>query len=107
MSTYGAQWRHHEITALEIGLDLNYYWELTPKQFQKHVTAYHTRRKENEKRTDQLNYLLGAYVGSAVNNGKHYPKEPFLSQKKRRAMTPEEMEEQAIRNTIKLGGNLK
>ena len=56
---------------------------------------------------DMLNYSLGQYVGISVNNPKKYPKKPFSYKEQLENMTDEEMERQARRNTLKLGGDIK
>lgn len=52
-----------------------------------------------------LNYMLGKYIGWAINDPKHYPRKPFTEKDTElKPMTDEEMEQQARRNTIKMGG---
>lgn len=49
--------------------------------------------------------MLGQYIGLAVNQPKKYPSYPFThGDIELKPMTDEEMERQARRNTIKLGG---
>lgn len=64
------------------------------------------KEKQRLKEIDNLNYLLGKYIGYAVNDPKHYPDKPFTEQTPidMKPMTDEEMERQARRNTIKMGG---
>ena len=47
--------------------------------------------------------MLGQYVAYAFNDPKHYPKHPFTTEELK-PMSDEEMEKQARRNTIKMGG---
>lgn len=55
-----------------------------------------------------LNYMLGKYVAWAVNDPKHYPIAPFTDKNAElKVMSDEEMEIQARRNTIKMGGVIK
>ena len=52
-----------------------------------------------------FNYVLGKYIGWAINDPKHYPRKPFNEKDTElKPMTDEEMEQQARRNTIKMGG---
>lgn len=98
-------WRDMEEDAIAIGLDLHYYWSLNPKQYAKHVKIFNEKEKLRLKERDLFNYLLGKYVAFAVNDPKHYPSKPFTDKDTDlKPMTDEEMEVQARRNTIKMGG---
>ena len=88
-----------------MGLDLHYFWSLNPKQYIKHVRAYNEKQKQRIKEMDELNYMLGKYIAYAFNDPKHYPSKPFMDNNTElKPMTDEEMEKQARRNTIKMGG---
>lgn len=88
-----------------MGLTLDYFWTLTPKQWEKHVNVFMEKEKNRIEELDTLNYLLGKYVAYGVNDPKHYPNKPFSEKAKPlRTMTDEEMERQARRNTIRMGG---
>lgn len=101
-------WRDMEEDAIRIGLDLHYFWTLTPKQWEKYVKVFNEKEKQRLKEVDTLNYLLGKYVAYGVNNPKHYPSKPFTEKDTDlKPMTDEEMERQARRNTIKMGGVIK
>ena len=98
-------WRDIEEDALTIGLDLHYFWSLTPKQYAKHVKVFNKKEEQRLKESDMLNYLLGKYVVYAFNDPKHYPTKPFTEKNTQlEPMTDVEMEQQARRNTIKMGG---
>ena len=97
-------WRDLEEDAIYIGLNLNYFWQLTPKQWEKHITIFKQKEEQRLKEKDMFNYVLGKYIGWAVNDPKHYPKEPFTEKNTLNPMTDEEMERQARHNTIKMGG---
>ena len=98
-------WRDMEEDAILIGLDLHYFWSLTPKQWAKHVKVFNEKEKQRLKEIDMSNYVLGKYIGWAINDPKHYPEKPFTEKDtKLKLMTDEEMEQQARRNTIKMGG---
>lgn len=98
-------WRDLEKDAIYIGLTLDYFWKLNPKQYTKHVEVFNKKEKERLKEQDILNYMLGKYIGWAVNDPKHYPNKPFTEKDtEQKPMTDEEMERQARRNTIKMGG---
>lgn len=98
-------WRDMEEDAIRVGLDLPYFWSLNPKQWQKYVKVYNEKEQERLREIDTLNYILGKYVAYAVNDPKHYPKQPFTQKSTDlKPMTDEEMEKQARRNTIKMGG---
>lgn len=101
-------WRDMEEDAIRIGLDLHYFWTLTPKQWEKYVKVFNEKEKQRLKEVDTLNYLLGKYVAYGVNDPKHYPSKPFTEKDTDlKPMTDEEMEKQARRNTIKMGGVIK
>lgn len=94
-----------EEDALRIGLDIHYFWSLNPKQWAKHVKVFNQKEQERLKEKDMMNYMLGKYVAYAFNDPKKYPSKPFLEQNTDlQPMTDEEMERQARRNTIKMGG---
>lgn len=94
-----------EETAIQIGLDLHYYWTLNPKQFEKHIKVFNEKQNLRFREIDTLNYVLGKYIAYAVNDPKHYPNKPFTEKTTLlEPMTDEEMERQARRNTIKMGG---
>ena len=98
-------WRDMESDAILIGLDLHYFWSLTPKQYAKHVKIFNDRENQRLKEKDLFNYMLGKYVAFAFNDPKHYPSKPFLEKDTDlKPMTDEEMEKQGRRNTIKMGG---
>lgn len=101
-------WRDMEEDAIKIGLDLHYFWSLNPKQWAKHVKVFNEKEVERLKEIDTLNYLLGKYIGWAVNDPKHYPKQPFTEKNTDlEPMTDEEMERRGRYNTIKMGGVIK
>ena len=94
-----------EEDAITIGLDLHYFWSLTPKQWENHVKVFNQRELQRLKEKDLFNYMLGKYVAFAFNDPKHYPSKPFTDKDTDlKPMTDEEMEKQARRNTIKMGG---
>jgi hypothetical protein len=98
-------WRDMEEDAIAIGLDLHYFWSLNPKQYAKHVKIFNQKEQQRFKEADVFNYMLGKYIAYAVNDPKHYPSKPFTDKDTDlKPMTDEEMEKQARRNTIKMGG---
>lgn len=97
-----------EEDAITIGLDLHYFWSLNPKQWAKYVKVFNEKEKMRLKEKDILNYTLGKYIGWAINDPKHYPTKPFTEKDTDlKPMTDDEMEQQARRNTIKMGGVIK
>ena len=98
-------WRNMEKDALLIGLDLHYYWSLNPKQYAKHIEIFNKKTQLRYKEVDMFNFMLGKYIAYAVNDPKKYPSKPFLENNTDlKPMTDDEMEKQARRNTIKMGG---
>ena len=98
-------WREGEEDAIAIGLDLHYYWSLNPKQWAKHVKVFNEMERKRFEERDLFNFILGKYVACAVNDPKHYPSKPFTERNTDlKPMSDEEMERQARRNTIKMGG---
>ena len=98
-------WRSMESDAIAMGLDLHYYWSLNPKQYAKHVEVFNQKEQQRFKEKDLFNYLLGKYVAYAFNDPKKYPDKPFTEKNTDlKPMTDDEMEKQARRNTIKMGG---
>lgn len=97
-----------EEDAIRIGLSLDYFWSLNPKQYAKHVKIYQEMEEKRLKEKDTFNYVLGKYIAFAVNDPKHYPDKPFSEMETRmREMSDDEMEKQAIRNTIMMGGVIR
>ena len=91
-----------------MGLNLHYFWSLDVKQYAKHVRVYNQKENERLKQMDGLNYILGKYIAFAFNDPKHYPNKPFTEKNTElEPMTDEDMEKQARRNTIKMGGVIK
>lgn len=89
---------------------MDYYWEITPKQFIKHVKADEKKRELRIKENDLLNHVLGKYIAHSVNKPGTYPKEPYLKdlgKEQEKMMTAEEMDRMMRYNTIKLGGKIK
>lgn len=71
----------------------------------KYVRVYNQKEKQRIKEIDGLNYILGKYVAYAFNDPRHYPNKPYLEKNTElEPMTDEQMEKQARRNTIKMGG---
>lgn len=98
-------WRNMEADAIAIGLDIHYFWSLNPKQYAKHVEVFNQKEQQRLKEKDLFNYLLGKYVAYAFNDPKRYPDKPFTEKNTDlKPMTDDEMEKQARRNTIKMGG---
>ena len=98
-------WRSMEEDAIFMGLNLDYFWSLNPKQYAKHVKVFNKKERERLKEKDLFNYILGKYIAYAVNDPKKYPDKPFTEKNTDlKPMTDEEMEHQARRNTIKMGG---
>jgi len=90
-----------------MGLSLEYYWSLNPKQYAKHCKIYLKKEEQDVKVVDRLNHILGQYVGIAVNNGKEYPQKPYLDREETKQVEPqtvEDMEKIARLNTLCLGG---
>ena len=97
-----------EEDAIRVGLDLHYFWTLNPKQWAKYIKVFNEKEQARLKEVDTLNYILGKYIAYAVNDPKHYPSKPFSDKNTElKPMTDEEMEKQARRNTIKMGGFIK
>ncbi len=90
-------------------MDLNTYWETTPKKFEKFVNVYIKKEEERAREMDLNNFNLGKYMAFAVNDPKKYPKKPFLWEEKEesRIMTGEEMDKMMRRNNLILGGTVK
>lgn len=101
---FGDLWRDWEEDAIRIGLTLDYFWLLNVKQFQKHIRIFNEKEKERIEEKDRLNHILANYIGFAVNDPKHFPKEPYLGKKKTVLMDDNEMERMARINTLKQGG---
>ena len=98
-------WRDMEADAIRMGVDLHYFWSLNPKQWAKYVEVYIEKEKMRIKEVDMFNFILGKYIAYAVNDPKHYPKKPFThNDTDLKPMSDEDMEKQARRNTIKMGG---
>lgn len=99
-------WRNLEEDAISIGLSLDYFWSLNPKQYEKHVKVFKEKEEARIKEEDLMNHLLGRYIAFAFHDPQNYPEKPFSEQKHEELedMTDDEMEKQAKYNTIKMGG---
>lgn len=84
------------------------FWEIQPVRFEQLLKAYNEINKNRVMEIDYQNFLLGKYIGIAINSPKNYPRKPFLYEEpKKDVMTVEEMEEMMRKNTIALGGVIK
>lgn len=101
-------WRELEKTAIELNLDLHYFWTLTPKQFNKYIENYTEKENKRLKEIDYFNWLLGKYITFAYNDPKKYPDKPFLDNATNvnEIMTDDEMERKARLNTLRMGGRI-
>jgi hypothetical protein len=90
-----------------IGLDLDKYWEISPKWFKKQLDIYIKKEENRIREWDQMNHMFGKYISFAVNNPKRYPRKPFLEKQRKVEMTGDAMERFARRFTMKSGGNIK
>lgn len=98
-------WRDMEEDAIKVGLDLHYFWSLNPKQWAKYVKVFNETEVNRLKERDLFNFMLGKYIAYSFHDPKHYPRKPFTDNNTDlKPMTDEEMEKQARRNTIKMGG---
>lgn len=61
-----------------IGLTIEAWWNLTPKEALKYFSAYAKRTDQELKKMDVANFILGKYVMYAINDPKHYPDKPIL-----------------------------
>lgn len=83
---------------------------ISPCKFKKYIDVYLKKEKNRVIEKDFLNFLLGKYIGIAVNDGRKYPSKPFLERKQKeepKEMSSEEMERMARANTLKLGGEIQ
>ena len=51
-------WRNEEENAIRIGLSLDYFWSLTPKQYTKHIRVFNEQEKNRVQEQDKLNHIL-------------------------------------------------
>lgn len=80
---------------------------MTPKQLEQYRDAHLNLEKQRIRKQDFLNHVLGQYMGIALNEPKNYPNQPKLSQTQENVdMSDEDMERQARRNTIRMGGKI-
>lgn len=88
---------------------LDYYWELTPNQFKKHIEVFQKLKKSDTMEKDAINFNLGKYIALAFHDPKKYPKKPFLYEEKKttQPMTDEEMKRIMNVNTTILAGKIK
>lgn len=81
---------------------------MAPVLFNKYCEVFEEKELNRVREVDYLNYILGKYIGIAVNAPTKYPDHPLLSKEKEdKIMTSEEMEAVSRRNVIKLGGIIK
>ncbi len=99
-------WRDLEEEAIQIGLDLNYFWSLNLKQYEKHRKAYIKVQEEELKKQDALNWVLGKYISFSFHEPNKYPRKPFTKEDKQENQTNEDMELNAMLITAQLGGTI-
>lgn len=68
---------------------------MTPYETQMILDSHNAQIRRDQERREMLAWMIGAYTGIAVNNGKKYPQKPclFKSDKSDAAqeMTPDQM----------------
>lgn len=82
---------------------------MTPKIYNLYREEYLKTEKAKFRQADYLNHVLGSYISIGVNEPKKYPKQPQLAENNigdLPEMTDEQMERQARRNTIRMGGTI-
>ena len=100
-------WRDHEEDAFYIGLSMEEYWNMNRRQFDKCVKVFNKKIEEDLKKSDAMNHALGRYIAFAFHDPKHYPEKPFSNHETvKDKMTDEEMEMQARKITMALGGKV-
>lgn len=70
-------WASNEEDAIAIGLTIDQWWQLTPREGRLYFSAYRKRLEREFKARDTANFILGKYIGIAVNAPKKYPHEPM------------------------------
>ena len=60
-----------------IGLTIDAWWNLTPREAQVYFRAYEKKQERQLQMADTANYILGKYVMMAVNKPGSYPDEPL------------------------------
>ena len=88
-------------------MNLNDFWDISPKQFEKYIKVYELVKKTKAKEDDINSYNLGIYISFAINSPEKYPKKPFLQENESKGMTVEQMDAMMRGNTIALGGEIK
>lgn len=97
-----------EDVAIQIGLDLIYYWQLTPYQLNKHISAYNNKLQADYNLYDEIAFTIGIYVMKGFHDPENYPTLPISqsTQKTNEKMSDADMEKMARRNTIRTGGEI-
>ena len=54
------------------------FWHMTPGEINGRLKAYTTKLKQKSENMDTLAFMIGNYVGIAVNNPKEYPNHPNM-----------------------------
>lgn len=80
---------------------------MNPKIYGLYRNEHLKLEKQRLRQADKLNHILGGYIAIGVNEPKKFPKNPQLSETPELPeMSDEEMERQARRNTIRMGGSI-
>ena len=58
--------------AIRVGLSLEDYWNISPKQFEKYIDVYIEKEKERLREEDFISFNLGKYIAYGVNEPKKY-----------------------------------
>ena len=99
-------WREHEEDAFYMGLSMSEYWNMNRKQYDKYSKVFEKKIEDELVRSDVLNHALGRYIAIAFHDPKKYPEKPFSYKEEQKDMTDDEMEKQAMRITMALGGKV-
>lgn len=76
------------------------------KQYEKHIKVFNRKTEEELKASDAINHALGRYIAIAFHDPKKYPEKPFSYHEEQKDMTDDDMEKQAMRITMALGGKV-
>lgn len=82
---------------------------MNPVIYKRYRDEHLKNEKAKVRQSDLLNHILGSYIAIGVNDPKKYPDKPRLAENNNGdlpEMTDDEMERQARRNTIRMGGTI-
>lgn len=76
------------------------FWDMTPAEISGRLKAHEAQQKHLLEGQDMLAWLVGAYVGTAVNNPKRYPRKPDRVRIQQAPKPAKEMDSESLKDVL-------